>query len=193
MAADECKIKVVCRVRPLNDKEERARSKSVVKFPSDHDDKDYVFDKVFRPDATQEKVYIEAAKEIVEYVLKGYNGTIFAYGQTSSGKTHTMQGVLNKENEQGIIPRIVQDIFNHISTFSTSNLQFEITVSFFEIYLEKIRDLLDVSKTNLAVRDDKNRVPSVKGVTECVVSSPREVFKTIADGKKNRHTAVTST
>ena len=51
----------------------------------------YVFDKVFRPDATQEKVYNEAAKEIVKDVLSGYNGTIFAYGQTSSGKTHTME------------------------------------------------------------------------------------------------------
>lgn len=51
----------------------------------------YVFDKVFRPDSTQEKVYNEAAKEIVKDVLTGYNGTIFAYGQTSSGKTHTME------------------------------------------------------------------------------------------------------
>lgn len=51
----------------------------------------YIFDKVFRPDATQEKVYNEAAKEIVKDVLSGYNGTIFAYGQTSSGKTHTME------------------------------------------------------------------------------------------------------
>lgn len=54
----------------------------------------YLFDKVFKPNATQEKVYNEAAKSIVSDVLAGYNGTIFAYGQTSSGKTHTMEGVI---------------------------------------------------------------------------------------------------
>ena len=71
------------------------------------------------------------------------------------------QGVLNSDGHQGIIPRIVQDIFNHIYTLD-ANLQFQIKVSYFEIYLDKIRDLLDVSKTNLAVHEDKNRVPYVK-------------------------------
>lgn len=56
----------------------------------------YLFDKVFKPNATQEKVYNEAAKSIVTDVLAGYNGTIFAYGQTSSGKTHTMEGVIGE-------------------------------------------------------------------------------------------------
>lgn len=56
----------------------------------------YLFDKVFKPNATQEKVYNEAAKSIVTDVLSGFNGTIFAYGQTSSGKTHTMEGVLGE-------------------------------------------------------------------------------------------------
>lgn len=197
MAADECSIRVVARFRPLNDSEERAGSKSVVKFPADQEEtvlisgKVYVFDKVFRPDATQEKVYNEAAKEIVKDVLSGYNGTIFAYGQTSSGKTHTMEGVMNSNDNQGIIPRIVQDIFNHIYTLD-ANLQFQIKVSYFEIYLDKIRDLLDVSKTNLAVHEDKNRVPYVKGVTERFVSSPDEVFEIMEEGKNNRHIAVTN-
>ena len=68
---------------------------------------------------------------------------------------------MNVEGQQGIIPRIVQDIFNHIYTLD-ANLQFQIKVSYFEIYLDKIRDLLDVTKTNLAVHEDKNRVPYVK-------------------------------
>lgn len=75
-------------------------------------------------------------------MLSGYNGTIFAYGQTSSGKTHTMEGVLGDEKLQGIIPRIVSDIFNHIYSMDSS-LEFQIKVSYFEIYLDKIRDLLD--------------------------------------------------
>ncbi|CAF2448869.1 unnamed protein product [Rotaria sp. Silwood2] len=197
MAADECNIRVVARFRPLNDSEERAGSKSVVKFPADQEEtvlisgKVYVFDKVFRPDSTQEKVYNEAAKEIVKDVLSGYNGTIFAYGQTSSGKTHTMEGVMSSDGQQGIVPRIVQDIFNHIYTLD-ANLQFQIKVSYFEIYLDKIRDLLDVSKTNLAVHEDKNRVPYVKGVTERFVSSPDEVFEIMEEGKTNRHISVTN-
>lgn len=75
-------------------------------------------------------------------VLCGYNGTIFAYGQTSSGKTHTMEGVIGDPSKQGIIPRIVNDIFNHIYAME-ENLEFHIKVSYFEIYMDKIRDLLD--------------------------------------------------
>lgn len=194
----EDSIKVVCRFRPLNDSEEKAGSKFVVKFPSGGEEncisiagKVYLFDKVFKPNATQEKVYNEAAKSIVSDVLAGYNGTIFAYGQTSSGKTHTMEGVIGDPQRQGIIPRIVNDIFNHIYAME-ENLEFHIKVSYFEIYMDKIRDLLDVSKVNLSVHEDKNRVPYVKGATERFVSSPEEVFESIEEGKSNRHIAVTN-
>ncbi|XP_012534467.1 kinesin heavy chain isoform X1 [Monomorium pharaonis] len=196
--AAEDSIKVVCRFRPLNDSEEKAGSKFIVKFPSGNDEncisiggKVYLFDKVFKPNATQDKVYNEAAKSIVTDVLAGYNGTIFAYGQTSSGKTHTMEGVIGDPNKQGIIPRIVNDIFNHIYGME-ENLEFHIKVSYFEIYMDKIRDLLDVSKVNLSVHEDKNRVPFVKGATERFVSSPEEVFEVIEEGKSNRHIAVTN-
>jgi kinesin family protein 5 len=72
------------------------------------------------------------------------------------------------------------------------NLEFHIKVALFEIYMEKIRDLLDITKTNLVIHEDKNRVPYVKGVTERFVSSPEEVYATIAEGKSNRHIAVTN-
>jgi len=150
-----------------------------------------MFDKVIKPNATQERVYNEAARTIVKDVLMGYNGTIFAYGQTSSGKTHTMEGVLGRPEMQGIIPRIISDIFNHIYGME-ENLEFHIKISYFEIYMDKIRDLLDVSKVNLAVHEDKNRVPFVKGATERFVSSPEEVFEVIEEGKSNRHIAVTN-
>ncbi|NWI23767.1 KIF5A protein, partial [Sula dactylatra] len=124
-------------------------------------------------------------------VLAGYNGTIFAYGQTSSGKTHTMEGKLHDPQQMGIIPRIAQDIFNHIYAMD-ENLEFHIKVSYFEIYLDKIRDLLDMTKTNLSVHEDKNRVPYVKGCTERFVSSPEEILDVIDEGKSNRHVAVTN-
>ncbi|XP_029103211.1 kinesin heavy chain isoform X3 [Scleropages formosus] len=153
--------------------------------------KPYVFDRVLTPNTTQEQVYNACAKQIVRDVLAGYNGTIFAYGQTSSGKTHTMEGKLHDPELMGIIPRIAHDIFDHIYSMD-ENLEFHIKVSYFEIYLDKIRDLLDVSKTNLAVHEDKNRVPYVKGCTERFVSSPEEVMDVIDEGKANRHVAVTN-
>lgn len=151
----------------------------------------YLFDRVIKPSCTQEKVYDIVAIDIVKDVLHGYNGTIFAYGQTSSGKTHTMEGKLGDSTWEGIIPRIVNDIFNHIYNMEEA-LEFHIKISYFEIYMDKIRDLLDVSKVNLSVHEDKNRVPSVKGATERFVSSPEEVFEVIEMGKSNRHVAVTN-
>ncbi|XP_034549182.1 kinesin heavy chain-like isoform X2 [Notolabrus celidotus] len=102
-----------------------------------------------------------------------------------------MEGKLHDPHLMGIIPRISQDIFDHIYSMD-ENLEFHIKVSYFEIYLDKIRDLLDVSKTNLAVHEDKNRVPYVKGCTERFVSSPDEVMDVIDEGKANRHVAVTN-
>uniref|UniRef100_G1PF22 Kinesin-like protein n=1 Tax=Myotis lucifugus TaxID=59463 RepID=G1PF22_MYOLU len=186
----------MCRFRPLNEAEILRGDKFIPKFKGDETvvigvRKPYVFDRVLPPSTTQEQVYSACAKQIVKDVLEGYNGTIFAYGQTSSGKTHTMEGKLHDPQLMGIIPRIAHDIFDHIYSMD-ENLEFHIKVSYFEIYLDKIRDLLDVSKTNLAVHEDKNRVPYVKGCTERFVSSPEEVMDVIDEGKANRHVAVTN-
>uniref|UniRef100_A0A673G2J9 Kinesin-like protein n=1 Tax=Sinocyclocheilus rhinocerous TaxID=307959 RepID=A0A673G2J9_9TELE len=191
----ECTIKVMCRFRPLNSSEVMRGDKYIPKFQADDNvvigGRPYVFDRVFQSNTSQEQVYNACAQKIVKDVLEGYNGTIFAYGQTSSGKTHTMEGNLHDQDGMGIIPRIVQDIFNYIYSMD-ENLEFHIKVSYFEIYLDKIRDLLDVSKTNLSVHEDKNRVPYVKGCTERFVCSPEEVMDTIDEGKSNRHVAVTN-
>uniref|UniRef100_A0A7N6B6Q4 Kinesin-like protein n=1 Tax=Anabas testudineus TaxID=64144 RepID=A0A7N6B6Q4_ANATE len=186
---------VMCRFRPLNEAEITRGDKYIPKFKEDDTvvitGKPYVFDRVLPPNTSQEQVYDQCAKQIVKDVLGGYNGTIFAYGQTSSGKTHTMEGKLHDPQLMGIIPRIAHDIFDHIYSMD-ENLEFHIKVSYFEIYLDKIRDLLDVSKTNLSVHEDKNRVPYVKGCTERFVSSPEEVMDVIDEGKANRHVAVTN-
>nr|XP_028577142.1 kinesin heavy chain isoform X1 [Podarcis muralis] len=192
---NECSIKVLCRFRPLNQSEIIRGDKFIPVFQGDDTviigGKPYVFDRVFPPNTTQDQVYHACAMQIVKDVLAGYNGTIFAYGQTSSGKTHTMEGKLHDPQLMGIIPRIAQDIFNHIYSMD-ENLEFHIKVSYFEIYLDKIRDLLDVTKTNLSVHEDKNRVPFVKGCTERFVSSPEEILDVIDEGKSNRHVAVTN-
>uniref|UniRef100_A0A3B4V5Z9 Kinesin-like protein n=1 Tax=Seriola dumerili TaxID=41447 RepID=A0A3B4V5Z9_SERDU len=196
MADDaECNIKVLCRFRPLNKSEIIRGDKFIPIFQGEDTvilgGRSYVFDQVFPTNTTQEQVYNTCAKQIVRDVLGGYNGTIFAYGQTSSGKTHTMEGNLHDPQGMGIIPRIAEDIFEHIFSMD-ENLEFHIKVSYFEIYMDKIRDLLDVTKTNLSVHEDKNRVPYVKGCTERFVTSPEEVMDVIDEGKASRHVAVTN-
>ncbi|XP_029979604.1 kinesin-1 heavy chain-like [Sphaeramia orbicularis] len=193
--AAQTSIRVVCRFRPLNSAEVARGDKYIPKFKGDDcvqiAGKPYYFDQVFQSNTTQEQFYNAVAQKIVRDVLEGYNGTIFAYGQTSSGKTHTMEGKLHDQDMMGIIPRIVQDIFNYIYSMD-ENLEFHIKVSYFEIYLDKIKDLLDITKNNLSVHEDKNRVPYVKGATERFVCSPEEVMEAIDEGKNSRHVAVTN-
>uniref|UniRef100_A0AAX7V347 Kinesin-like protein n=1 Tax=Astatotilapia calliptera TaxID=8154 RepID=A0AAX7V347_ASTCA len=181
-APAECNIKVLCRFRPLNQSEILRGDQFLPKFQGDDTvvvgGKSYAFDRVFPTNTTQEQVYNTCAKQIVKDVLCGYNGTIFAYGQTSSGKTHTMEGKLHDPHQMGIIPRIAEDIFNHIFAMD-ENLEFHIKVS-------------HLLHTNLSVHEDKNRVPYVKGCTERFVSSPDEVMDVIDEGKNNRHVAVTN-
>ncbi|XP_016394204.1 kinesin heavy chain-like [Sinocyclocheilus rhinocerous] len=191
-ASAKYNIKVFCRFRPVIQTETSSCNKDMATFPKDNtviiEGTSYVFDGVFPPETYQEQVYNTCAKQIVKDVLEGCNGTIFAYGQTSSGKTHSMEGNLNDLQHMGIIPRIAKDIFNHVN----DNLEFHIKVSYFEIYMEKINDLLDVTKTNLCVHEDENHVPYVKGCTERFVSSPEEITNIINEGKSKRHVAGTN-
>jgi kinesin family protein 5 len=125
-------------------------------------------------------------------VLDGFNGTIFAYGQTSSGKTHTMQGPDIEDLEmQGIIPRMVRTVFARIET-SGDHLEFTVKISMIEIYKEKIRDLLDPSKDNLQVHEEKSKGIYVADVTETYVSDEREVYQIMKLGQSNRSIAATN-
>lgn len=125
-------------------------------------------------------------------MLDGFNGTIFAYGQTSSGKTHTMQGPDIEDLEmQGIIPRMVRTVFARIET-SGDHLEFTVKISMIEIYKEKIRDLLDPSKDNLQVHEEKSKGIYVADVTETYVSDEREVYQIMKLGQSNRSIASTN-
>uniref|UniRef100_A0A3Q3WVW4 Kinesin-like protein n=1 Tax=Mola mola TaxID=94237 RepID=A0A3Q3WVW4_MOLML len=194
----ECNIKVLCRFRPLNKSEIIRGDKFIPIFQGEDTvifgGKSYVFDQVFPTNTTQEQVYNVSAKEIVKDVLRGYNGTIFAYGQTSSGKTHTMEGSLHDPKGMGIIPRISGDIFEHIFAMD-ENLEFHIKVSYFEIYMDKIRDLLDGVCLFVYFEAQINECTCVsftKGCTERFVTSSEEVMDVIDEGKANRHVAVTN-
>ncbi|KTG38909.1 hypothetical protein cypCar_00007650 [Cyprinus carpio] len=149
----ECTIKVMCRFRPLNSSEVTRGDKYIAKFQGEDSivigGKPYVFDRVFQSNTTQEQVYTACAQQIVKDVLGGYNGTIFAYGQTSSGKTHTMEGNLHDTDGMGIIPRIVQDIFNYIYSMD-ENLEFHIKgcTERFVCSPDEVMDTIDEGKSN---------------------------------------------
>eukprot|EP00826_Nyctotherus_ovalis_P000843 TRINITY_DN10057_c0_g3_i2.p1 TRINITY_DN10057_c0_g3~~TRINITY_DN10057_c0_g3_i2.p1 ORF type:complete len:865 (-),score=328.92 TRINITY_DN10057_c0_g3_i2:560-3154(-) len=149
------------------------------------------FDYVFNLGTEQKKVYEVAGKPIVESVLEGFNGTILTYGQTSSGKTFTMQGDLDSEHYKGIIPRMVDTVFEKIAQASES-MEFMVKASMLEIYNEKIRDLLDPSKNNLNVREEKQKGIYVDGLTEKPIGNENEVYDLMKLGNDNRAVGVTN-
>ena len=135
-----------------------------------------MFDHVFDVNSTQKEVYDLAAKPIIDSVLEGFNGTIFAYGQTSSGKTHTMQGPSIENIEmQGVIPRMVRTVFNRIDAASDT-IEFQVKVSMIEIYMERIRDLLEPMKDNLKVHEEKGKGVYMADLTEQYITTEKEVY-----------------
>ena len=125
-------------------------------------------------------------------ILNGYNGTVFAYGQTGAGKSYTMMGSdIDDEDGKGIIPRIVEQIFASILA-SPSNIEYTVRVSYMEIYMEKIRDLLAPQNDNLPVHEEKSRGVYVKGLLEIYVSSVQEVYEVMRRGGLARVVAATN-
>jgi len=187
-------IRVICRFRPQNKIEDSKGGTCCVTFKSKTSlsvkDHDFEFDRVFDGTATQKDIYNEV-QPAVQDLLEGYNATIFAYGQTSSGKTHTMQGPdIDDPDLRGVIPRVIDDIFDRIAE-APEHLEFTIRASYLEIYLEKIRDLLDPARDNLQVREDPTKGIFVQGQKEVFVCSKQEVYEVIHVGQYNRAVSAT--
>jgi kinesin family protein 5 len=151
----------------------------------------FTFDHAFPPSAAQVDVYNVSAKPIVESVMQGFNGTVLAYGQTSSGKTFTMTGPdMNDGEMMGVIPRMVSTVFDQIES-SDPKIEFQVKVGYCEIYLERIKDLLDTSKVNLKVHEDRARGIYIAELTEDYVSSRDEVYHLMRLGSSNREVGYT--
>ena len=148
------------------------------------------FDYVYDESSTQRIVYETTAKAVVDSSLKGYNATIFAYGQTGTGKTYTMEG-FNSADERGIIPRSIEQIFRHIQTSVSPRMRFLVRASYLQIYNEVISDLLKPQRTNLLIREDKKRGVFVEGLSEWVVRSPAEIYGLMERGGAMRATGST--
>ncbi|KAI0341612.1 kinesin heavy chain [Trametopsis cervina] len=198
--ASSTNIKVVCRFRPPNAIETREGGEIVVAFDenfrtvqmrsaqlSSGPERDgFTFDRVFPPGTKQQEVFDYGVKDIVKDVLDGYNGTIFAYGQTGSGKTFTMMGAdIDSPDLRGLIPRITEQIFQSIVE-SDAHLEYLVKVSYMEIYLERIRDLLAPQNDNLQVHEEKSKGVYVKNLSDYYVSSAREVYEIMRQGGNAR-------
>ncbi|KAJ7046801.1 kinesin heavy chain [Mycena alexandri] len=198
-------IKVVCRFRPTNAIEAREGGEIVATFNDDlttvqmrsnalgsGPEKDgFTFDRVFPMGTQQQEVFDYGVKDIVKDVLDGYNGTVFAYGQTGSGKTFTMMGDMDSDEIKGIIPRITEQIFQSIVE-SDAHLEYLVKVSYMEIYLERIRDLLAPQNDNLQVHEDKAKGVYVKNLSDYYVSSAREVYEIMRTGGNARMVSSTN-
>ncbi|XP_052025440.1 centromere-associated protein E-like [Apodemus sylvaticus] len=140
--------------------------------------------RVFHSEETTKNVYEEIAGPIISSAIQGYNGTIIAYGQTASGKTHTMMG---SKDCLGIIPSAIEDIFKRLEKICER--EFLLRISYMEIYNETIIDLLcdDQKIKHLKIREDSNRNIYVPDLTEEVVYSGEMALKFLAKGEKKRH------
>ena len=193
-------VNVICRFRPMNDLERTSGNEQICDYTSPtsltfHSSREknvyrFNFDRIFPPSSTQNDIYDFGVKGIIDSVLDGYNGTVLAYGQTSSGKTYTMQGEMDEERKQGIIPRMISHVFKHI--YKNEDTDFMIKVSMIEIYQEKIRDLFDVSRVNLNIREDSIKGIYVDGASERYVGCPNDVLALLEIGSANRAQAATN-
>ncbi|XP_042224121.1 kinesin-like protein KIF11-A [Homarus americanus] len=203
-------IKVFVRCRPMNSFEKNSKSFGVIECqnnrelvvrdkPLDKFAKTFTFDRVFGPDSKQIDVYKSVAKNCVDEVLSGFNCTIFAYGQTGTGKTFTMEGDRTPDTTSwdedpmaGIIPRCVNHLFDELRI---QKLEFTMRVSFLELYNEELFDLLsahdDMSK--LRLYEDSSRKGSciIQGLEEVLVRSKSDVYSVLEKGSTKRQTAAT--
>lgn len=201
-------IQVYVRVRPTNSREKCIRSLEVVEVSApkeilvkqtfDSKTKKFTFDRSFGPDSLQSEVYGSVVAPMIQEVLAGYNCTVFAYGQTGTGKTYTMIGeepetktFVDDDNTSGIIPRALNHLFDELRL---SELEFSMRVSYLELYNEELCDLLSSDDaTKIRIYDDAAKKGSVivQGLEEIPVHSKNDVYRLLAKGQDRRRTAAT--
>lgn len=149
----------------------------------------FIFDKLFDMNTEQETIYNNLMVPLLDSVMDGYNGTIFAYGATGCGKTYTINGTIDNP---GIIYRTMDDIFRRIDKLQNDK-DFQISLSFLEIYNENIRDLLDPSTPShkLVIREDSNQRIFVSNLSYHYPRNVEEVLRLVDRGNKNRTTCPT--
>ncbi|XP_042194893.1 kinesin-like protein KIF1A isoform X4 [Callorhinchus milii] len=204
-------VKVAVRVRPFNSREISRDSKCIIQMSGNTTTivnpkqpkealKSFNFDYSYWSHTTpadinyasQQQVYRDIGEEMLQHAFEGYNVCIFAYGQTGAGKSYTMMGKQEKE-QQGIIPQLCEDLFARINDRSNANLSFSVEVSYMEIYCERVRDLLNPkTKGNLRVREHPILGPYVEDLSKLAVTSFNDISDLMDSGNKARTVAATN-
>ncbi|KAL8125892.1 hypothetical protein AgCh_013261 [Apium graveolens] len=212
----ELNVQVILRCRPLSEDDQRSNVPMVVacneqrrevsisqNVANRQVDKVFTFDKVFGPKAQQRSIYDQAISPIVNEVLEGFNCTVFAYGQTGTGKTFTMEGGMRNKSgelpaEAGVIPRAVRQIFD---TLEGQNADYSMKVTFLELYNEEITDLLapedcsrsfgESTKKTVSLMEDGKGCVLLRGLEEEAVYSANEIYNLLERGAVKRRTADT--
>uniref|UniRef100_H3BEJ3 Kinesin family member 7 n=1 Tax=Latimeria chalumnae TaxID=7897 RepID=H3BEJ3_LATCH len=198
--AEETPVRVALRIRPLLPKEVLHGLQPCIRVNQEAcqvtlgNDRHFKFDFVFDDASEQEEVYSGCVQPLIEAFFEGFNATVFAYGQTSSGKTYTI-GEANissiSEEEQGIIPRAIAEIFKLIDENNLTD--YTVRVSYLEVYKEDFRDLLEVetASKDIQIREDDKGNIVLSGVKECEVEGLDEVLSLLETGNTAKHTGAT--
>ncbi|XP_063736554.1 kinesin-like protein kif7 isoform X2 [Eleginops maclovinus] len=196
---DYSAVQVAVRVRPLLPKELLHCHESCITVDSElcrvtlGHDRHFLCDYLFEETCCQDDVYTLSVQPLIDAFFQGFNATVFAYGQTGSGKTYTI-GEANicsfRDEEQGIIPRAVADIFKLLDENDLTD--FSVRVSYLEVYKEEFKDLLEVetASKDILIREDKGNIV-LCGVKECEVEGLDEVLSLLESGNTARHTGAT--
>ncbi|CAF4295397.1 unnamed protein product [Rotaria socialis] len=203
-------VRVVVRCRPMSDKEQESSCERVVDIDhqrrqisirrpalessqrnADESTHAFFFDAVYDWTSKQKDVYEQTARPLVDSVLEGFNGTIFAYGQTGTGKTFTMEGVRSQVELRGIIPSSFAHIFDSIA-HGTSR-QFLVRASYLEIYNESIRDLLSKDQNKrLQLQEHPKEGVHVHDLSSFITKNVQEIEHVMTTGNLNRSTGATN-
>uniref|UniRef100_A0A1B6KLE4 Kinesin motor domain-containing protein n=1 Tax=Graphocephala atropunctata TaxID=36148 RepID=A0A1B6KLE4_9HEMI len=193
-------IQAYIRVRPLYSHEEKSpllefsRNEVTIKDESGRLLKTLTFDKVFSESASQRRVYDTVVGPMINEILQGYNCTVFAYGQTGTGKTYTMTGDCEAQGENaiqaGIIPRAMDDIFQALQNISC---EYQVKISYLELYNEKMKSLLHYYDHDFDIQlmDDMDGNVVLKGLTPIPVNSKEQALKLLKVGMEKKQTAST--
>ena len=210
----EVNVQVILRCRPINEQEKAQRTAQAVKcceasrevtvmqtVGNKRQGRTFKFDRVFGQKACQSTIYDAAVDPIVQEVLDGFNCTIFAYGQTGTGKTHTMEGEIERDSktssldeQAGVIPRAIAQIFN---TLESAGSEYSVKVSYLELYNERITDLLGIgddvvpNSGDYQLCEDGRGGVVVRGLEDEIVKSSDEIFEVLSRGAARRRTAET--
>ncbi|XP_010418541.1 PREDICTED: kinesin-like protein KIN-7O [Camelina sativa] len=184
------RIHVSVRARPLSSEDAKTSPWKISSdsiFMPNQSSPTFDFDRIFREDCKTVEVYEARTKAIVSAAVCGFNGTVFAYGQTNSGKTHTMRG---SPIEPGVIPLAVHDLFDTI--YQDTSREFLLRMSYLEIYNEDINDLLAPEHRKLQIHENLEKGIFVAGLREEIVASPQQVLEMMEFGESHRHIGETN-